>query len=65
MSILALPINLVRIEKFRKLGIPVINYGLFLAWANGLLPRAILPFPEAEDLLGKIAPSAKPSPISI
>ena len=24
-------------------GIPVINYGLFLAWANGLLPRAIEP----------------------
>ena len=24
-------------------GIPAINYGLFLAWANGLLPRAIEP----------------------
>jgi [FeFe] hydrogenase H-cluster maturation GTPase HydF len=56
---------LVRIEKFHQLGIPVINYGLFLAWANGLLPRAILPFPEAEALLGKIATSAKPSPVSI
>ncbi|NNM66977.1 MAG: [FeFe] hydrogenase H-cluster maturation GTPase HydF [Spirochaetales bacterium] len=54
-----------RIEKFRKLGIPVINYGLFLAWANGLLPRAILPFPEAEALLGRAAPPSKPGTASI
>lgn len=29
-----------RIEKLKALGIPVTNYGLFLAWANALLPRA-------------------------
>jgi hypothetical protein len=22
-------------------GKPVVNYGIFLAWANGLLPRAV------------------------
>jgi [FeFe] hydrogenase H-cluster maturation GTPase HydF len=32
-------------EKFRTAGVPVLNYGLFLAWANGLLPRALEPFP--------------------
>ncbi|MDA3958372.1 hypothetical protein [Oceanispirochaeta sp.] len=29
---------------------PVLNYGLFLAWANGLLPRALEPFPDLIDL---------------
>lgn len=32
-----------RINLLKQEGIPVINYGLFLAWANGLLPRAIEP----------------------
>lgn len=31
---------LTRVKQLKLLGIPVINYGLFLAWANGLLPRA-------------------------
>jgi len=35
-----------RLEKIKKMGIPVINYGLFLAWANNLLPRALEPFTE-------------------
>lgn len=29
-----------RLKQLKHLGIPVINYGLFLAWANGLFPRA-------------------------
>ncbi|MDC7222637.1 MAG: [FeFe] hydrogenase H-cluster maturation GTPase HydF [Spirochaetales bacterium] len=37
---------LAKVEIFREKGIPVLNYGLFLAWANGLLPRALEPFPE-------------------
>ena len=36
----------VRMEKLRGSGVPVTNYGLFMAWANGLLPRAVEPFPE-------------------
>lgn len=35
-----------RVAELRDQGVPVTNYGLFLAWANGLLPRAIEPFPE-------------------
>lgn len=37
-----------RMEAIAGLGIPVTNYGLFFAWANGLLPRALEPFPEYE-----------------
>ena len=33
-----------RLELLKKNGIFSINYGLFLAWANGLLPRALEPF---------------------
>lgn len=29
--------------------IPLLNYGLFLAWVNGLLPRAIEMFPEVYE----------------
>lgn len=35
-----------RLDVLDRLGIPVLNYGLFLAWVNGLLPRALEPFPE-------------------
>lgn len=37
---------LTRLSAFRRQGVPVLNYGIFLAWANGLLPRAIEPLPE-------------------
>ena len=37
---------LVRLEKIREAGIAVVNYGIFLAWANGLLPRAVEMLPE-------------------
>ena len=36
-----------RLEKFRDVGIPVTNYGLFLGWAQGVFPRVLKPFPEA------------------
>ncbi len=35
-----------RVAKMDELGVNATNYGLFLAWANGLLPRAVEPFPE-------------------
>lgn len=41
---------LARLATFQQLGVPVLNYGLFLAWANGLLPRALQPLPEYELL---------------
>ncbi|MCP4158885.1 MAG: [FeFe] hydrogenase H-cluster maturation GTPase HydF, partial [Deltaproteobacteria bacterium] len=36
-----------RLDKIRKKGVYITNYGLFLGWVNGLLPRALEPF---EDL---------------
>ncbi|MCL2293653.1 MAG: [FeFe] hydrogenase H-cluster maturation GTPase HydF [Spirochaetes bacterium] len=35
-----------RLEKIKESGVPIVNYGLFLAWANKLLPRALEPFSE-------------------
>ncbi len=35
-----------KIEAVKAEEIPVTNYGLFLAWVNGLLPRALEPFPQ-------------------
>lgn len=39
-----------RLADIAALGVPVTNYGLFMAWANGLLPRAIEPFPEYSEV---------------
>jgi [FeFe] hydrogenase H-cluster maturation GTPase HydF len=36
-----------RLEHISDTGVPVTNYGMFLAWANGLMPRALEPFGEA------------------
>lgn len=38
-----------RVDRMRSRNIPVTNYGLFLAWVNGLLPRAIEMFPSEYD----------------
>ncbi|MDF1568676.1 MAG: [FeFe] hydrogenase H-cluster maturation GTPase HydF [Spirochaetaceae bacterium] len=38
-----------RLERLESSGVPVTNYGLFLAWVNGLLPRALEPFPDAME----------------
>ncbi|MCL2792388.1 MAG: [FeFe] hydrogenase H-cluster maturation GTPase HydF [Spirochaetaceae bacterium] len=35
-----------RLEKIKETGLAITNYGLFLAWANNLLPRALEPFAE-------------------
>lgn len=37
---------LVRLDRIRAAGVGVVNYGVFLAWANGLLPRAVAMLPE-------------------
>ncbi len=36
-----------RIARARDAGVPIVNYGVFLALAHGVLERALLPFPEA------------------
>ena len=33
-----------RIKKAKKYGVYITNYGLFLSWVNGLLPRVLEPF---------------------
>jgi hydrogenase maturation GTPase HydF len=35
-----------RLERIESAGVGVVNYGIFLAWANGLLPRAVEMLPE-------------------
>jgi [FeFe] hydrogenase H-cluster maturation GTPase HydF len=35
-----------RLDAFKDAGVPVLNYGLFLAWANGLFPRALEPLEQ-------------------
>lgn len=42
-----------RIGIFRSHGIPVINYGLFLAHVNGLLPRALEMFPHEYEIYNR------------
>ncbi len=46
-----------RLDHFADAGVPVTNYGMFLAWANGVMPRALEPFDEAveawEQIFGK------------
>jgi [FeFe] hydrogenase H-cluster maturation GTPase HydF len=37
---------MVRLDRIRAAGIGTLNYGIFLAWANGLLPRAVEMLPE-------------------
>jgi [FeFe] hydrogenase H-cluster maturation GTPase HydF len=39
-----------RLNVLKEKNIYGINYGLFLAWANGLLPRALEPFPAEYEL---------------
>jgi [FeFe] hydrogenase H-cluster maturation GTPase HydF len=47
---------LVRLDRVGEAGVPVVNYGIFLAWANGLLPRAVEMLPEYR-LLAAAAPT--------
>jgi [FeFe] hydrogenase H-cluster maturation GTPase HydF len=37
---------MVRLDRIKAAGAGVVNYGIFLAWANGLLPRAVEMLPE-------------------
>lgn len=41
---------LYRLEALKKNHVAALNYGLFLAWVNGLLPRALEPFPLEYEL---------------
>jgi hypothetical protein len=36
-----------RIHECHRQGVPITNYGLVIAYAQGILERALKPFPEA------------------
>ena len=39
-----------RLQEAEEAGLPVINYGMGIAWLHGILDRALKPFPEALKL---------------
>lgn len=42
---------LYRIEQAREKGVPIVNYGVFLAYMNGILERALKPIPGTGNAL--------------
>ena len=42
-----------RVELAKEQGVPIVNYGVFIAYVQGAFPRALRPFPELKDLLEK------------
>ncbi|HEY3276061.1 MAG TPA: [FeFe] hydrogenase H-cluster maturation GTPase HydF [Syntrophorhabdaceae bacterium] len=34
-------------------GVPVVNYGVLIAYVHGILKRALMPFPEAREVFGE------------
>lgn len=40
-----------RIEMAKEQGVPIVNYGVFIAYAQGAFPRALRPFPELQGLV--------------
>ena len=41
---------LTRIDMSYEQGVPIVNYGLTIAFVNGILDRAVKPFKEAFDI---------------
>ena len=40
-----------RLRSCQSAGVPVTNYGMLIAYLNGILPRTLEPFPNVSDLL--------------
>lgn len=40
-----------RVERAQDLNVPIVNYGILIAYVLGLLPRALEPFPLAKTIL--------------
>ena len=40
-----------RVETAKKLKVPIVNYGILIAYVQGLLTRALEPFPLAKMIL--------------
>ncbi|WP_374712055.1 [FeFe] hydrogenase H-cluster maturation GTPase HydF [Symbiobacterium terraclitae] len=45
-----------RIRRAQAAGVPIVNYGVCIAYLNGILPRALTPFPELGGTAGRGAP---------
>jgi [FeFe] hydrogenase H-cluster maturation GTPase HydF len=43
-----------RLAAIGDAGVPVVNYGVLIAYVQGLLPRALEPFPEVRDCLYRL-----------
>ena len=43
-----------RIEEAKKMGIPIVNYGVLISYLHGILARVLEPFPEAQTLYEEI-----------
>ncbi|WP_027339670.1 [FeFe] hydrogenase H-cluster maturation GTPase HydF [Halonatronum saccharophilum] len=41
---------LYRLKKAHSLGIPVVNYGMLIAYVHGILDRALEPFPKSKEV---------------
>jgi site-specific recombinase XerD len=37
----------------RQENVPIVNYGVLIAYVHGILPRALSPFPEIQDILAE------------
>ncbi|HOP73978.1 MAG TPA: [FeFe] hydrogenase H-cluster maturation GTPase HydF [Bacillota bacterium] len=42
-----------RVASAKEQGIPIVNYGVFIAYVQGIFPRALEPFPELKPLLNE------------
>ena len=42
---------LARMMAAQQQGVPIVNYGVAIAALQGILPRALSPFPQLADLL--------------
>lgn len=42
---------LYRLSVARQANVPIVNYGVLIAWVHGILPRALRPFPAARSIL--------------
>ena len=40
-----------RVEGAKELNVPIVNYGILIAYVQGLLTRALEPFPLAKMIL--------------
>jgi len=40
-----------RVATAKEQGTPIVNYGVFIAYVQGIFPRALQPFPELRGLV--------------